>query len=117
MSLYIGVVLFVIDRLIKSLLYNTASVNHGFVAGSVVILIFSTLLILLLTNRFKIDRSMKWDVFIVVGGISNIIDIISFGGVLDYINLFNFKLNFSDILITVGIGLLSFTLWKKKKSI
>lgn len=114
MTLAIGLVLFCVDRALKCFCFKSAIINSGFVAGSGVVVIISMLLLEVLTNRFHIGKTTRWDVFIVVGGISNLIDIILFGGVVDYIKLFNFQLNFSDILITVGLGLLIFEIWKKK---
>ena len=115
MNLLIGFILFITDRVFKYVFFNKEDINVAFVAGSSIILIISMAIIYLLKNQLDTNDSTKWDIFIISGGLSNLFDIIIFGGVIDYIKLFGFKLNLADIFITIGIGLLIFEIWKKKK--
>lgn len=103
-----------VDRFLKNLFYTWAVINKGYIGGNVFVVIIGILLVYLLKKRFEISGSTKWDAFIISGGISNLIDIILFGGVVDYISLFSFKLNSSDILITIGLILLIIQIWKQK---
>lgn len=114
MNWLIAAVLFGVDRLLKYLFYTGAVINKDYVGGSVLTVIISIMLVYLLKKRFEISGSTKWDVFVISGGVSNLLDIIVFGGVVDFITLFSFRLNSSDILITIGLILLIIQIWKQK---
>jgi len=53
-------------------------------------------------------------VFLLVGGLMNLSEWVSKGCVRDYLNFFNlFHFNIYDIMVTVGLLLVSITIWKK----
>lgn len=53
--------------------------------------------------------------FIFSGGLSNIIDRLFYGCVRDFIRILHFPtFNFADVLITIGLGLVIFSLFRNK---
>lgn len=65
----------------------------------------------------KHDPSAIWWGFITIGAVSNVLDRLTLGGVLDYIDLSYFPIfNLSDVYITIGVMLLLYKeLLQKKK--
>jgi signal peptidase II len=53
--------------------------------------------------------------FLLGGAFGNLVERLKFGCVRDYINFFNlFHFNIQDLLVTAGIMLIIWTLWKAK---
>lgn len=64
---------------------------------------------------FKLKRSEKISFFLILlGAISNLIDRLQYGFVIDYFDLKWFTIfNLADVLITLGTAMLIFSLFKK----
>jgi len=93
--------IFVFDRLLKVIFPSLGIMGDSLITKAVLI-IFGTLMLIVLLNSGKLKSPYSSIELIIIGGISNLIDIIFFGRVLDYINIGEYFLNFSDILIFVG---------------
>ncbi len=129
--------LFVIDRLTKVYIVNrpsSSAIGDGFLnfylnknlAFSLPVpnwlIIFLTLVILAVLlvwlKRLIRNKDIKqWPVgLITIGAVSNLLDRVSYGGVIDLIDLPNFTVfNLSDVYITMGVVWLLFTEFKKRK--
>lgn len=105
----------IIDRIIKCIPVSGAVINSDNVAIRGIFIIISILLITLLKIILTIPDRFRWLEMLVIGGLSNLFDIIVFGGVLDNMHMFGFYQNFSDILISAGIIFLILELIKWKK--
>lgn len=63
--------------------------------------------------RYKLKEDIKWEVFIISGGFSNLIDRILYSGVIDYLNInliydYSFPVgNFADLFIVSGLIMLA----------
>lgn len=52
---------------------------------------------------------------ILAGGLSNLLDRVRWGGVVDYLNFFNlFRFNLADGLVVAGVVGLIYSLWNQK---
>lgn len=137
----IAIILFIIDRIIKDIFFEKllqgsflifkdflggvgffGLINNGAVLGILVHRIILILIISLILTflGFKIFEFYKTSqiklcfIFFVVflGGLSNLIDRIFYGGVLDYIKIFIWPIfNFADILVVIGVVLLGINLF------
>lgn len=128
----------ILDQLIKILMINkqiiiipnlldfTYTKNTGVAFGignnRLLLIILINILTLSIILKFIKERETQIDKYIIVtlsfilaGGMSNLIDRIFRGYVIDYINinLFNFPIfNIADICITIGIFVLIFSILK-----
>jgi len=65
--------------------------------------------------RYNLKEDIKWEVFVLSGGISNLIDRIFYNGVIDYLNInliydYSFPVgNFADLFIVLGLAMLAKT--------
>ncbi|PIS04737.1 MAG: hypothetical protein COT81_04950 [Candidatus Buchananbacteria bacterium CG10_big_fil_rev_8_21_14_0_10_42_9] len=89
-------------------------------SGITVALVIIIILILVswLIQNFKqgVNRHLILISMVVVGAISNLIDRIQYGHVIDYIFISYFTIfNLADIMITFGIGIILLQLFKTKK--
>jgi signal peptidase II len=89
------------------------------VSGVVIIVIILTLLALFLTKYYKKSKNLENILVVVVasGGLSNAVDRITQGGVVDFIRLGSFPVfNLADALISMGlIYLIIETLWPRQR--
>jgi lipoprotein signal peptidase len=134
-------ILFVADRVIKRIIWlrppadgyaggflnpvlnkNLAfSLNIPDVVTMLLIPILSiiVLILIVLTVRYFIQKDKQFVLWglVSIGALSNVIDRISFGGVLDYIDLGIWPVfNLSDVFIFIGVvGLIGRELFLKKK--
>ncbi len=91
--------------------------NQKFLLVLVVILIFILFWFLIKSYR---QRNI-WEIFgltlVVAGAVSNFIDRLRFGFVIDYIDVpFFTVLNLADCMITVGVGILLLSFWLQSKA-
>ncbi len=115
---YIGISIFVgilfVDQLLKYLAINTFNnfilnfgISFGVFSGNnlVIIAIIITLgIILYISHRSSLSINI---IFLLGGGISNLIDRIIYGAVVDYINLFNvIWINLADVFINLAVILI-----------
>ncbi|MFA6255080.1 MAG: signal peptidase II [Patescibacteria group bacterium] len=140
----LGLILFIVDRILKLyFLKNPAKIlggdffsglfsfqlarNSGIAFGvpfNYWLLLILTILVIFILVSFllKAYRQQKFlEVFtltlIIVGAISNLIDRLRFGFVIDYIDAPWFTVfNLADCLITFGVGILVLGFLKKKKT-
>jgi signal peptidase II len=96
--------------------FSQITVNTGFFFGFIPVngLIFSLILIVIwlalsvIFVRFISQHKLIFATyigFILLGGLSNIIDRIWYGGVIDYIAIASFPIfNLSDVFIVIGAG-------------
>ena len=86
------------------------------IMGLVIGLILIALLTLLVKN-FKNKSLVVFLSLIIIGALSNVIDRIVYGYVVDYINVFVWPVfNLADVLIVVGVASWLVLEWKKKKN-
>lgn len=115
--------LIIIDQLVKyiNLKYypSAVSINKGVVFGFinniylVIILTFIGIVVLYYLFKNNNKNNIFPIVLILAGAISNIIDRFVYGGVIDYINLFNYsQLNIADIYIFIGVAVYLYWLIK-----
>jgi len=105
--------------------FSQITVNTGFFFGFIPVngLIFSVVLIIIwlvlcvLFVRFIRQNKLSFATylgFILLGGLSNIIDRVWYGGVVDYIVIGNFPIfNLSDVCIVIGAGGIAWHLFHK----
>lgn len=64
-------------------------------------------------------RNIIWGTTLIfVGALSNLIDRIIYGHVVDYLNLFNWSIfNIADLMIFCGVGMILFSWWRKEKAL
>ncbi|MBP9758080.1 signal peptidase II [Candidatus Dojkabacteria bacterium] len=102
------------DQLLKYLAINTFNnfilnfgISFGVFSGNnlVIIAIIITLgIILYISHRSSLSINI---IFLLGGGISNLIDRIIYGAVVDYINLFNvIWINLADVFINLAVILI-----------
>jgi len=114
------------------LLYNPGSAfgikimdnNQYIIVNSIVLTIFSLLLIRFIKNSQNSILSKYYYyslIFILSGGIGNLIDRFIYGKVVDFISILSFlKLpvfNIADLYITIGISILILAIIKEKQMI
>ena len=125
--------LFIIDRLTKIYFLSLGSAREGFfnlylnpdIAFSIplaIIIVYFLVIIILLAlifvwwKEFKKQHILYWPIsLIIIGAVSNLLDRINYGAVIDFINLPFFSVfNLSDVYITAGvIWILYFELFYK----
>ena len=125
---FIGVFI-AIDQIIKTIVIQSKTIghlcNHGIAMGIVLpqlifIIIWGVLMLCVvyfwwkhISKRFFMQLPY---VFILAGGLSNSIDRLHYGCVVDYIPLLNISsFNFADVCITVGAGVILLTSFKSDK--
>jgi len=118
-SVFFVVLLLVIDRIF----YNVATINDQFIFGLVgnnlTAILISVFLLLLISFLIIKNSSKHYFAFSLLsaGVISNSIERVIYGGVVDYINiLFIPTFNLADILIIVSLVLLMLSIANKKIS-
>ena len=109
----IGKNIIVISQVLSFTYVENTGIAFGMASNNGIFIILLNIIILGIVLKFLISRKEKLNyvskvalVLIISGGISNLIDRILRGYVIDYINinLFNFPtFNFADICITVGV--------------
>ena len=126
MLIIIAIVLIVVDQLIKILsiqllknpigndlfgleLVHNTGMAFGFNDGNIKNIILTTFVLLVIFNFIKnqierIDRKTTIALsFVIAGGISNLIDRIFRGSVIDFIKIYKIpNFNFADICIVIG---------------
>ena len=135
-NIIFGILLIIVDQLIKVLMINVnmdiipnilkftyvenTGVAFGIASGSSLIIAFNILLIIaiviyIILNKEKIKVFSPY-ALLISGAISNLIDRIFRGFVVDYIDILNFPcFNIADCLIVIGIILICIFLVMKKK--
>ena len=129
----LGIIIILVDQIVKSLMINkniivienvlkfTFTRNYGMAFGignGALPAVISGILIILLVifialKRHEIKNPLPF-VLILSGGISNLIDRIIRGYVIDYISAFNFPIfNIADSFIVVGIFIIIFVYIKR----
>lgn len=108
---------FVLDRVLKYLFFqkNKVVVNEGLswgiYQGELKAWFFGIFIVLLIVFYWKFK--LRGFLFLLTGGVANLIDRIFCGGVVDYWKIWFLPiLNVADLLITVGVFLLAFDLWR-----
>ncbi len=120
------------DQIIKNLFYTNPttnkevllfdfylSKNFGIITGipfnySEIVVIFISVILAIILLQNKSYDLLVYFFLVLIGVVSNLIDKIRFGCVLDYINIFNFShLNLSDLLICIGCILIVWKLLNK----
>lgn len=114
---WILVSLFVVDRLIK--LYAVSSgdfyLNQGVSFGMIKTQWWIVLGFLMLLLAVKFWSQSRGVGLIFVGGLSNWLDRIQYGGVVDMFNGYFFWFNMADVIITIGVIVLIYeSLYERK---
>ncbi len=103
--------------------FGSSLLNQGFIFGQVlnnsfaiiisIILIVAVSLFLIYGIKEKSQQILL--VLVLAGAISNILDRLIYGGVIDYINFFNLNhFNFADVLIVLGLFVVAVASLKKR---
>ncbi len=109
--LFFGVAIFIFDKLIKLVVIeqtNLAQVNRNMSLGMELWspLYFITVVVLLFVISRYWEKHKFAVTLILTGSLANITDRLIWGGVLDYLVILNnFIINFSDVLIVVGLSI------------
>ncbi|MCS7243164.1 MAG: signal peptidase II [Candidatus Calescibacterium sp.] len=108
-----------------TLVYNEGSAfglkllkNDEYIVVNSIILFLFTLFIFYRGNRNRYMKDLYnfCLVFILSGGIGNIIDRIFHGKVIDFFYIYNFPVfNLADVFITLGIGMLIMIFFREEK--
>lgn len=114
--------------IVKNLLYFVpASQNPGIAfglfqnCGRLFIIPASIVILFILSLYFRINNKktlFSWGlIFILAGALSNLIDRIAYGFVIDYLmlNKFPYSFNIADSSILLGVGLIMINIIKNKK--
>ena len=129
----LGIIIILLDQLVKSLMINKNIVviknvfkfsftkNYGMAFGigngllpTVISAILMILLVIFIALKRHEIKNLLPFVFILSGGISNLIDRIFRGYVIDYISAFNFPIfNIADSFIVVGVFIIIFIYIKR----
>lgn len=122
-------ILLALDFILKYLFFKMGigTLNEGvsfslFSDSSLPFILHVTALIVLTTAYYLLSTKSKWVqnksylLLIILAGFGNFTDRAFYGGVVDYINLYFFKNNLSDIVIFVSSLLLVFNAFKKMGS-
>ena len=128
-GLFLIIILIVIDQLLKWFILHTESIdnlcNHGIAFGFILPQIVFNILwgsIMVSVMYFWFQKIKENSGFvsqvplllILGGGISNLIDRLYYGCVIDYIPFLNISsFNFADVCITVGAGIILWMSFKK----
>lgn len=93
---------------------NIPIVFKQHVSTSIIVI---TLLVLVLLSSKWIDRGKRGigALLLLAGGLSNLIDIIIWGGVLDPFHIHNLQFNLADIIIIMGGGLIISSIYQTKE--
>ncbi len=117
----IGGVLFLLDRMLKFFalagrlpyFFNTGLVFSLPVANVIAIVIATIILLVVAAAWLKNDNPAL--LLIMIGGTSNLLDRLRFGGVIDYIFIIpTAPANLADLIIAVGI---LWFVWSKRKNL
>ena len=136
----VALTLFVFDRVFKIWFYNNptetfggnfilslryatnSGIAFGFSVSEVVLpIVIAAVIVFLINELLKAYRSQDLVIafclsLIVVGALSNFIDRMRYGFVIDYIDLKYFSVfNLGDAMITIGVAILIFYIWLAKK--
>ena len=138
---FLSLIFFILDRILKYLALTgkiffyknkgiAFSINFPenlFLFFYILIFIFLIFiiwnLILSIKNNYKLPSCQSYGVadrqiisyeLLLLGSVSNLIDRIKFGFVIDYLNFYFFYNNLADVMIVVGVALLIFSLINKK---
>ena len=122
----------IIDQILKNLFYANQTIhkevllfsfyltkNFGIITGipfnfSQIVIIFIMVILLITIIQNKSYDLLVYFFLAVIGAVSNLIDKIRFGFVIDYTNIFNFShFNIADLLIYIGCILMVYKLSKK----
>lgn len=106
-----GIFLIGIDQLTKELALRLfpVSYNSGIsfgIGGNTSVVFLVAVIFIIAINAKKSGLSFS-DILMISGGLSNIIDRIFRGAVLDWIDLLWFRCNVADVMITTGAILLT----------
>lgn len=127
-SLIIGLIFFIMDRLLKyqAIKNNVFQANFG-IAFSIVlpttIILFFYIIILIAILGLLIKKILAknfWEIknsgliLISLGAISNLIDRLTYGYVVDYLNFYFWYNNLADMLICIGCVMIIYYLVRKK---
>jgi len=125
-SFLFPVVLIVLDQLSKLLMWTHFSENvvcnttgaWGIpLSLSLLVLFSSGILLLLVLWQLRQKPISEWFVWILAGGVSNLIDRVMQGCVTDFIRIFSFPVfNLADIYLTIGAFFLVLFLWRGERS-
>ncbi|MCA9388833.1 signal peptidase II [Candidatus Berkelbacteria bacterium] len=107
----------VIDQSVKRLLFDQSVQNSGIGFGWLIgsnyplMLSLSCLLTGIVAWFWYRSRSLSW-LLVLAGALSNVIDRLLYGAVIDPLDLFGYSLNLADVVISAGVVLL---VWRSFK--
>ena len=114
-----GYINFNLFNLIKFNLVKNEGISFGLFSNRLNLIIIITFLIIIFLIFLLKNSSNKFEkigyVLIISGALSNFLDRVFLGYVVDYIDLKIFICNFADILIFLGMIIISFIIIKKER--
>ena len=96
--------------------YFSVTYNPGIsfgIWGNVNILVVMAVLGLVAIDAIKRGLSI-FDILIISGGLSNVIDRLSRGSIIDWITVFGLWFNLADIAIAIGVLGILYNVWTKR---
>lgn len=106
MSASILVGLTLLDRILKLVYINSYGFEDGRYIAKGLVIVLSILIMTLLRGKLNMLRKGIWYHLMLIGGISNLMDLIFYKRVVDYFPIFNYLTNLADVFVSVGILLL-----------
>jgi len=110
------IALALVDRVLKIIYFDQSANSHVYAYKGVAIIV-GILIFIVLRLKVVTSDGFKWFELMLIGGVSNLFDIICFGFVVDYIPIGIFRNNLSDILITIGFLFLILEVFNEDKRI
>ncbi len=108
-------VVFGIDQLAKSLSVGSSRIFENNRSG-LILPLTALVILIVVSTRFKKEYIRTPLSLILGGGISNVVDLIVRGFVIDYLNIGNLFFNIGDIAILSGVLVLTVSLNKRKEN-
>lgn len=91
-----------IDRICKIIFFNVLFGHDSvwYIRSATIIVGISIMSLLII--KTKLVQNRFWVGIILIGGLSNLADLILYQRVVDYLPIFNYYANLSDVMICVG---------------
>lgn len=133
---FFTLLIFLCDRLVKFFLSNNLQVDLFFVKLqppiynnllslslplnnniSIIISFIGLILVFFLLNHSTISKNNFFYLAIIGAGLSNLFDRVVYGGVIDYLNIFNLSVvNLADVIIFISVLMVIYNTYKIDKT-
>lgn len=114
------IIKYAINRFYPGIMSINKGIIFGFISNIYVVIVLTLLGLIVLYFLYKNDKNNIGlpIIFILAGAIGNIIDRLVYGGVLDYINIYDYsRFNLADIYIFTGVILYFWSISRKDHTV